>query len=110
MNDKHLNKTPALLLGTALTLGLSAGTVSADANPFGLTDLGGGYMVAQAAEGKCGEGKCGSADSAAEKSAEGSCGGDKGAEGSCGGAKSETVAQPKSGEGKCGEGKCGTKG
>ena len=112
-------KTPAIVLGTALTLGLGAGTAAADVNPFTLTDLGSGYMVA--AEGSCGskstEGSCGSNAKKAEgscgssaKSAEGSCGAkEKSAEGSCG-SKSEQVAQPKSGEGKCGEGKSGTKG
>ena len=61
-------------------------------NPFGLSELNGGY--AQIADSHM-EGKCGG-----DKGAEGKCGGDKGAEGKCGGDK-------KAGEGKCGAGKCG---
>ncbi|GAB6044131.1 HvfA family oxazolone/thioamide-modified RiPP metallophore [Endothiovibrio diazotrophicus] len=99
----HSSKTPALLLGTALTLGLGAGTAAADANPFTLTDLGAGYMVA--AEGSCGS-------SAKPAAAEGACGAnkaeetstrtaEKSGEGKCGSTE-EPMASPKTGEGKCG--------
>lgn len=98
----HPNKRAplAVAVGAALTVTLAASPVAADANPFGLTELAGGYMLATAAgshgqqetgekkdeEGRCGEGKCG----------EGACGGhdedaddaddaDDDAEGRCGG-------------------------
>ncbi len=82
-------------------------TAQAAENPFGMTDLGAGYMVADhneghgkmMKEGKCGEGKCG----------EGKCGGMSSKdmkEGKCGeGMKKEGDKAMK--EGKCGEGKCG---
>jgi uncharacterized low-complexity protein len=85
-----------------------SGAVNAAENPFGLAELGSGYMqVADGhMEGKCGEGKCGGAKAASEgkcgegKCGEGKCGGDKtSSEGKCGGKTSA--------EGKCGEGKCG---
>jgi len=96
MNSKSLTKTSAIILGTAMGLGL-AGQAAADANPFGLTDLGHGYMVA--AEGTCGEkkaepqeGKCGENKPAPKAEAEGKCA-----------ANNETpVPQPKNEEGKCG--------
>jgi uncharacterized low-complexity protein len=96
---KKTNLRPAAgAVGAALagTL-LLGGTVQAADNPFGLTELGSGYMQTASShmEGKCGEGKCGGD----MKSMEGKCG-----EGKCGGAmKSDS----KSMEGKCGEGKCG---
>jgi len=100
-NERDLRKAPvAKAVAVALTLGVAAGTASA--NPFQLSSLDGGYMQI-AMEGSCGgdkgakEGSCGD-----EKGAkEGSCGGDKGAkEGSCGGDKGVK-------EGSCGEAKCG---
>jgi uncharacterized low-complexity protein len=79
MKKTNTRNRIALLAGTAF-LGAAgfAGTVIADdANPFGVTDLEGGYMLAaKDAEGKCGEGKCGD-----DKGAEGKCG-----EGKCGAA------------------------
>ena len=48
------------------------GTATAADNPFGLSELGSGYMqLASSHEGKCGEGKCGGE----KKAKEGSCGG-----------------------------------
>ncbi|HEY5734241.1 MAG TPA: hypothetical protein VIU36_05715, partial [Gammaproteobacteria bacterium] len=98
MSKKSSMKPLAAAIGTAVIASLAAMPVAqADASPFGMTDLGSGYQVAQ--QGKCGgmkpssEGKCGGAKPAA---AEGKCG-----EGKCGGAK------PAATEGKCGEGKCG---
>jgi uncharacterized low-complexity protein len=74
---------------------LLGGAVNAAENPFGLAELGSGYM--QVASNHM-EGKCGGAKSTAE----GNCGGAKpAAEGKCGGAKPAA-------EGKCGEGKCGS--
>ncbi len=82
-------------VGVAFASSIAVGTASAADNPFELSDLDAGYMVAggdkHKGEGKCGEGKCGG-DKA---EGEGKCG-----EGKCGEAKDE-------GEGKCGEGKCG---
>ncbi|MDX5333209.1 MAG: hypothetical protein LPK58_04095 [Gammaproteobacteria bacterium] len=82
--------------GALVVASLSAPAyAAADTNPFAITSLQSGYMVA-AAEGKCGEGKCGGASGAKQDAAEGKCG-----EGKCGGAKKDAA------EGKCGEGKCG---
>ena len=97
MSKKFELKPIAAAVGAALAVSVIAmPTANADANPFNLTELSSGYMVAEMEEGKCGEGKCGEgkADSAAEKMEEGKCG-----EGKCGESKAE--------EGKCGEGKCG---
>jgi uncharacterized low-complexity protein len=79
----------AAAVGTAFAASLTAPLASAASNPFALSGLDNGYMVAehndghtkQMKEGKCGEGKCG----------EGKCGADK----------------AKMKDGKCGEGKCG---
>ena len=89
MSQKVIKKPLAIALGAAFVTSL-AGTSVANAaeNPFAMSELSSGYVVAEMEEGKCGgdktkkEGKCG----------EGKCGADK--------AKSMT-------EGKCGEGKCG---
>lgn len=111
---KQISKKPvALAMGAALTGGMMvAGGANAAENPFGLSELGNGYMQVAAAhmEGKCGashakesEGKCGGQPAA--KPAEGKCGGQpapKAAEGKCGGS-----APAKKTEGSCGEGKCG---
>lgn len=92
MSDKSPMKPLAFALGAAFATSLSSGAFAAE-NPFGQSELAGGYMVADnhgdkpKMEGKCGEGKCGAKDKA---KAEGKCGGDKAAK-----------------EGKCGEGKCG---
>ena len=98
MSQKAIKNPLAIALGAAFVTSL-AGTPVANAadNPFAMSELSSGYVVAEMAEGKCGEGKCGG-DKA---KAEGKCGGDKaGAEGKCGGDKAKK-------EGKCGEGKCG---
>ena len=83
-------KPVAAALGATFAVSLAASPLAGAAeNPFNMTELAGGYMVAghdADAEGKCGEGKCGE-------------GKDKG-EGKCGEGKDK-------GEGKCGEGKCG---
>ncbi len=93
MSNSNTRKPLAIAAGAALVTSLaSASAVNAAENPFAMTELTGGYMVAEShMEGKCGEGKCGGA----KKEGEGKCG-----EGKCGGNKAE-------GEGKCGEGKCG---
>jgi len=78
MNKKQPTLSPlTIALSSTLIAGsLMAGAASADANPFGMTELSSGYQVAM--EGKCGEGKCGG--DKADK--EGKCG-----EGKCGGSK-----------------------
>ena len=105
MADKTaIIKPVAAVAGVAFASTLVVGTDAGAAdNPFELTDLDAGYMLAgqdKGEEGKCGEGKCGTDG---EKGEEGKCGtdGEKGEEGKCGndGEKGE--------EGKCGEGKCG---
>jgi uncharacterized low-complexity protein len=100
-------RTLSLALGTAFAASLGAmPAANAAENPFGMTSIGAGYMVADAhadadkkalcektmKDGLCGEGKCG----------EGKCGAKLKAE--C-----ETVlgTSAKGKEGKCGEGKCG---
>ena len=85
MSKKSTIKPLAAAIGTAVVASLaSVSYVQADQNPFGMSNLSSGYMVADHGEEKCGEGKCG-----AGKKGEGKCGEDK------------------KGEGKCGEGKCG---
>jgi len=94
-------KPVAAAVGLAFVSSLAISTtVSAGDNPFSLSDLHAGYMVADAdmdkeadmdkgKDGKCGEGKCG--DKAKDKGDDGSCGDkkadmekDKGDDGSCG--------------------------
>lgn len=105
MPENKLNPFALALGATALGGALAAPAALAADDPFQITELPGGYMVAGShgdaaesgeetpcprdgedgdaapAEGKCGEGKCG----------EGKCGGDGDAPA----------------EGQCGEGKCG---
>lgn len=76
IKSSHL-KPLAIALGTTLAASLaSLPAANADDNPFGMTKLSSGYMVA-GNEGKCGEGKCGEGEG---KEKEGKCG-----EGKCGG-------------------------
>ena len=85
---KKLNKTPlAAALGTAIVSSLGTTTVSAEVNPFGISELSGGYM--QLAEAKQGEMKCGAKMKGMKKS-EMKCGAKAGMK-----------------EGSCGEGQCG---
>jgi uncharacterized low-complexity protein len=108
--NSRTKKPLALAIGGAFAATLAASPIANAAdNPFGMTQLSGGYMQVAQAEGKCGEGKCGGSK-AAKSSSEGTCGGSKQsegkpmAEGKGGGA--EPAAKPVA-EGKCGEGKCG---
>ena len=108
MMKKATMKPLAAAFGAVLATSLvSLPAANADDNPFGMTKLSSGYMVAGSHEGKCGEGKCGGKEgkSAEGKCGEGKCGGKEGksAEGKCGEGKA------KGKEGKCGEGKCGGK-
>ena len=60
MTQKTSMKPLAFALGAAFATTLSSATIANAAdNPFAMTEISGGYMVAAAAEGKCGEGKCG---------------------------------------------------
>ncbi len=92
MSKHSCTKKPlALAIGSAFAATLTvAPAANAADNPFGMTELSGGYMQV-ASEGKCGEGKCGGGSM--KSGSEGKCGG---------GMKSKS-------EGKCGEGKCGGK-
>ncbi len=113
----------ALAIGGVFAVTVAAAPVANSAeNPFGMTELNGGYLQL-AQEGRCGEGKCGgSAPMPEGRCGEGKCGGStpmadgKGGgsapmpegrcgEGKCGG--SVPMAEGKCGEGRCGEGKCG---
>ena len=78
MSNKTVKNSLAVALGAAFVTSL-AGTSVANAaeNPFGMTELSSGYMVAESKEGKCGEGKCGGEK---KEMKEGKCG-----EGKCGG-------------------------
>ena len=107
MSDKFTIKPLAIAAGAAFITSLASTTVAnAAENPFAMSELSSGYMIADAAEGKCGEGKCGGAkateagatatEEGAKTAEEGKCG-----EGKCGGDKKAAE------EGKCGEGKCG---
>ncbi len=105
MLKKRTLKPVAAALGTTFVVALAASPIANAAdNPFSITEISSGYMVADKAEGKCGEGKCGGAKAKDTKETEGKCG-----EGKCGGEKSHEAKDggKKSGEGKCGEGKCG---
>jgi len=107
MSQESTKKPLSIAIGAAFATSLAAAPVANAAdNPFAMSELSSGYMVAETAEGKCGEGKCGgskatTAEDADKTTAEGKCG-----EGKCGGDK-------KMEEGKCGgdkkmeEGKCG---
>ena len=111
MSNKTHMKPVAAAIGAALAGSLAIGAANAADNPFGLSELGSGYMqIAGAHEGKCGEGKCGG-DKATET--EGKCGEGKCGEGKCGENMTDTASESEdkaaSTEGKCGEGKCGSK-
>lgn len=92
-NNNILKPATGVLSAFALSMTLST-NVMADSNPFVMSDLKTGYMLAEHGDGKCGEAKCGES----MKKVEGKCG-----EAKCG----ESM---KKAEGKCGEGKCGGKG
>ncbi len=90
MLKKRTLKPVAAALGTTFVIALTAFPVAKAAdNPFSLTEISSGYMVADKAEGKCGEGKAKDKKESEGKSLDAKDG-DK-----------------KSDEGKCGEGKCG---
>lgn len=106
------NNQLAAAVGAALTMSLAAVPMTAAHadNPFGLTELASGYMLASSAtpapteeeaeakehEGSCGEGRCGAEMTADDDEAadDEDADADKDGEHACG-------------EGKCGEGRCG---
>ena len=95
MLKKRTLNPVAAVLGTTFVVALAASPIANAAdNPFSLTEISGGYMVADQAEGKCGEGKCGEGKVKDKKESEG---------------KSRVAkdGDKKSDEGKCGEAKCG---
>ena len=80
MADKKKISPLSTALGASFTISLTVSPViHATDNPFEVTSLGSGYMVADSHEGKCGEGKCGEG-----KCGEGKCGDKKDSEGKCG--------------------------
>ena len=112
MSKKTL-KPIAAALGTAFAVTLATAPVAqADSNPFGMSDLSGGYT--QIAEGKCGEAKCGANKKKMLKEHEGKCSAEmKSHEGKCSAAKATEgkCSAEKKAEGKCAgakkaEGKC----
>ena len=91
--SKTLNRSAAILAA-----GLAAATMgTANANPFAISDLQGGYGQVAAHHG---EAKCGG-----NKAAESKCGGNKAAEMKCG--EGKCGSSSKAAEAKCGEAKCG---
>ena len=113
MATKTMLKPIAAIAGVAFvsSLAVTSTAVADEDNPFELSDLDSGYMLAghhKGDEGKCGEGKCGDDKGDEGKCGEGKCGGDddKGDEGKCG--EGKCGGDDKGEEGKCGEGKCGS--
>jgi uncharacterized low-complexity protein len=113
MSHKSNLKPLAIALGTAFVTTLAT-TPAANAteNPFAMTNLSSGYMVADNAQGSCGgaktkEGSCGAGKTEAGQSetteAATQASEDQSEEGQGGAAE----AAPKTKEGQCGEAKCG---
>ncbi|OFZ96728.1 MAG: hypothetical protein A2Z44_07565 [Betaproteobacteria bacterium RBG_19FT_COMBO_58_11] len=104
MNGKKTVLSLALGSAFAVTL-VAAPLATATENPFGMSALKSGYLLAAADEAKPAakpmEGKCGGMKD--EKAKDGKCGGMKDAK-----AKNAKKAA-KAKDGKCGEGKCGGK-
>jgi len=105
MSSNTITTPLSLAAGALLTAGmLAAPQAQADINPFAITMLSSGYMVAEkGAEGQCGankgvaEAECG-ANKAAKKVSEAECGANK-AE------KAKPILEAKCGEAKCGNNK-----
>ena len=113
---KQFRTSPvSLAIGVAFAAGIATSPiVQADVNPFAVTALSSGYMVASSkgSEAQCGanktvkEAQCGAEKASQKVVKEGECGASKSVkEGECGAKK---AAQPKPiKEAKCGEAKCG---
>lgn len=103
MSKRQTISPLSLTAGAAIVAALgTAPAVQADVNPFAVTVLSSGYMVAdKGAEGQCGGNK---------RVSEAECGANKAStkvkEGECGAAKIKPVSKPIQ-EAKCGEAKCG---
>lgn len=102
MSKKHTIKPISLAIGAAFVAGMAATpAVQADVNPFSVTALSSGYMVAdKSTEGNCGANK-------AKQVQEAECGANKAKqlkEAECGANKAEPKPVK---EAKCGEAKCG---
>jgi len=104
MSKKHTIKPVSLAVGAAFIAGMAtAPVVQADVNPFSVTALSSGYMVAE----KGAEGNCGAKKTVQEAE----CGANKAKqvqEADCGANKKEqekTVMEAKCGEAKCGDNK-----
>jgi len=121
MSQESTKKPLSIALGAAFATSLAAAPVANAAdNPFAMSELSSGYMVADShMEGKCGEGKCGAGKAGAMATEgtdkvmkEGQCGGAKMMkEGQCGGEKAGAMATEGTDkmmkEGKCGANKAG---
>lgn len=112
MSDKNRLTLLAKAVGITVVTGLvSMPIASASENPFAMKDLGSGYKIAAAEEGKCGEGKCGGDMAKKDKAKkDGNCGGKEHKDGECGEGKcgADKADKMKAGkDGECGEGKCG---
>ena len=111
MSKQSSTKPVSAALGVAFVTSLAAAPATHAGNPFELTELSHGYMVAEA-EGRCGgnkgasEGNCGENRMERKSVAEGECGAKASKEGNCGEDKQREATKKK--EGKCGEGKCGS--
>jgi uncharacterized low-complexity protein len=102
MSQVSTKKPLAIALGAAFVTSLAATPVAnATANPFAMSELSSGYMVAEMKEGKCGSGKVmdESKSSSGMMMEEGKCGANK--------AKAAESSDKAKAEGKCGEAKCG---
>ena len=103
MPENKLNPLALALGATALGGALAGSAALAADDPFQITELSRGYMVADSHGGDAEEGgkekPCPRDGEDGAAPAEGQCGEGKCGEGKCG--------EGESGEGKCGEGKCG---
>lgn len=117
MSKKNQTTPISLAISAVFAAGVVASpALHADVNPFAITALSTGYMVASsgnAGEGQCGankrlsEAKCGAEQAAQKVVQEGECGSSKTVkEGECGASKAKAQPKPIK-EAKCGEAKCG---
>ena len=91
---KKFNKTPlTLAMGTTAVISGFSANVNAEVNPFAMSELSAGYMVAEAPQGSCG-------GNVTDASGHKITGAKKGVNGN-------KAPQTKKAEGSCGEGMCG---
>lgn len=113
MNGKKTALSLAIGSAFAVTL-VAAPVANATENPFGMSALKSGYLLAAADDAKPAakpmEGKCGGKTEKEMKAKDGKCGSKKKDAKAKGGKKTDMKATDKKmPEGKCGEGKCGGK-